>query len=251
MESDRCPECGIDIVDVKQRKSIIPWVHRAEIGRVRAYWRTVWLVSFGFKRFCQEMSRPAQLSDARRFRWVTVVVAFLPFAIVALVTIATAGARGINPTNVNYNAALFSLLGVLAALAIIPAIPFYALRHRELDLELQHRAAVLLLYAGSANLAWMFVAALFAIGGLIVKAAAPYSLMDAVLGMIGFGLFCAIWFMTVRDVVRIIKLTIKTPKAVFLMSLKIGVLWIAGGLLALVGLPLTIVFFILIYYSLQ
>ncbi|HSZ55361.1 MAG TPA: hypothetical protein VK797_06860 [Tepidisphaeraceae bacterium] len=78
--SDRCPECGLAIDRAGMSVSRIPWVHRREIGRFRAYWRTTWMVMVRRRRLADEMNRPITIADARRFWLVTVVLAWLPIA---------------------------------------------------------------------------------------------------------------------------------------------------------------------------
>src|SRR5438067_775146 len=54
----------------------IPWEHRRQIGRVRAYWRTVVGFTFRPARWARAGAPPAY-KDAVRFRAVTVGVGFL------------------------------------------------------------------------------------------------------------------------------------------------------------------------------
>lgn len=249
LESDRCPECGLDVVEVKRRASRIPWVHRAEVGRVRAYWKTVWMVSFRFRDFCNEIGVPAHLADAKLFRRITIPVALLPIVAMAIAIISqpTSG----NPIPIG-DLALYwglGLTGFLSSLILMTGTPFYALRHRDLDLELQHRAAVLCLYAASANFAWMFVVAVFVVAGLVMGAFQPRGLADAVLYMVAGGLFTAILGLTASDVMRVIKKGLKTPKATFSISIKVFLLWVGAALLGFFGVPFALFFLGLIYYS--
>lgn len=78
IESERCPECGSAIDRSMLGQSIIPWIHRRRIGRLRAFWRTVNLVTFRPRVFAREMNCPARQSDALRFRWMVVAHAFVP-----------------------------------------------------------------------------------------------------------------------------------------------------------------------------
>lgn len=78
--SERCPECGLAIDRATMSVSRIPWVHRREIGRFRAYWRTTRLAIVHPRRLAEEMNRPVELSDARRFWHVTVLLAWAPLA---------------------------------------------------------------------------------------------------------------------------------------------------------------------------
>src|SRR5438309_5444052 len=74
--SDRCPECGRRFDRSRILLPNIPWEQRRYIGRFRAYWRTVRLITF----------RPAKLAAvddavtvpaARSFRRWTIVLLFV------------------------------------------------------------------------------------------------------------------------------------------------------------------------------
>jgi hypothetical protein len=81
----RCPECGLLPDPEALRVSGIPWAHRARVGRLRAYLRTVRLVTFGSEALALEPSRPQDLRDARAFRRVQAsVVATVLLATLAL-----------------------------------------------------------------------------------------------------------------------------------------------------------------------
>src|SRR4051794_13275118 len=41
----RCSECGLEIDRAALERSGFPWAHRASLGRVRAFLKTVWLVT--------------------------------------------------------------------------------------------------------------------------------------------------------------------------------------------------------------
>jgi hypothetical protein len=75
----RCPECGLVIDRDGFARSRVPWVHRRHVGRIRAYWRTVWLATARPKELAAEAARPVGYGDAQRFRLVTAAVAALPF----------------------------------------------------------------------------------------------------------------------------------------------------------------------------
>lgn len=80
IKRNQCPECGEKFDAEKLRTSQIPWSHRKEIGRFRAYWRTVFLVMFRTKTFCTEIVRPVSYGDAKRFQWMTHVYASIGVA---------------------------------------------------------------------------------------------------------------------------------------------------------------------------
>ncbi len=82
--SDRCSECGYSLVDMGSPVSRIPWVHRKELGRFRAYWRTMWMVIKQPRRFREESARRVAYRDARLFQLVTVLHLYLPFLVYTL-----------------------------------------------------------------------------------------------------------------------------------------------------------------------
>ena len=83
--TDRCPECGVAIDAEALRVSAIPWAHRRQIGRIRAYVRTVRQVAFGSAALTLEPARPQDPRDARAFHRVTgTIVAMAHLGLLAL-----------------------------------------------------------------------------------------------------------------------------------------------------------------------
>ena len=80
ISSENCPECGLAIDRAAISISRIPWEHRKEIGRFRTYWRTTRLVMFHPRRLAEEMNRPIEYRNARRFQFVVVTLAWVPLA---------------------------------------------------------------------------------------------------------------------------------------------------------------------------
>ena len=66
-----CSECGLPIDRASLLVSAIPWAHRREIGRVRAYLATVWQVLSGSRALAYETAKPQDPADARSFARVT------------------------------------------------------------------------------------------------------------------------------------------------------------------------------------
>src|SRR5688572_21051733 len=91
IESDRCPECGREIDRSTLAVSKIPWVHRQEIGGVRAYFKTLVMATFRPRRIGEEAVRPVNYRDAQRFRWTTVAVVYLPLLVMAVALYASFG----------------------------------------------------------------------------------------------------------------------------------------------------------------
>lgn len=74
--ADRCPECGRRFDRARLISSEVPWEVRRHVGRVRAFFGTVWLVT---RRPGRLVAGDATLTlrAARRFRAVVVLVLFL------------------------------------------------------------------------------------------------------------------------------------------------------------------------------
>jgi hypothetical protein len=70
-ESDRCGECGLEIDREGLRTSGIPWVYRRRIGRIRAYFKTVWLFLADRRGVQFEAAKPQDPADGRAFARVT------------------------------------------------------------------------------------------------------------------------------------------------------------------------------------
>ena len=65
----KCPECGYSLLNIRSDVCRIPWVRRKELGRIRSYWLTVWMVTFRNRRFCEEYAHSLGYTEARRFQW--------------------------------------------------------------------------------------------------------------------------------------------------------------------------------------
>jgi hypothetical protein len=169
-DSRRCPECGLTIDPQELANSRIPWVHRLQIGRVRAYWRTVWLATAHTKFLSREIFRPVSYGDAQRFRLVTSVVAAIVPAIAVAVSLLGdrglgAALGGFDPFSSMPNQPVPGLLDIAlpwAAGAMLPAVlplciwlfvfaaagvPSYWFHPRLLPVIKQNRAVALSHYA--------------------------------------------------------------------------------------------------------
>jgi hypothetical protein len=100
-ESDRCPECGWEIDRTGLARSRIPWSMRGRaLGRFRAYWRTVWLGAWRVGRLAEEIGRPVELCDAKRFATITALLAACPYAISCIAAVIAEGGTGfLNPAD--------------------------------------------------------------------------------------------------------------------------------------------------------
>jgi len=92
IDSDRCPECGLAL-NVAAGFTI-PWSHRKEMGRLKAFWRTVRLASVQPKRLAMAVAEPVEYAAAQRFRWVVIALASLPPIVFFLVVVWCKGGTG-------------------------------------------------------------------------------------------------------------------------------------------------------------
>src|ERR1043165_7143879 len=69
--SDQCSECGQAIDRGSPGSTSFPWPHRRQIGPIRAYCKTVWLITAGSKELKFETLKNQTLSDARSFNRIT------------------------------------------------------------------------------------------------------------------------------------------------------------------------------------
>lgn len=176
MTEERCPECGLAVDRETIAKSQIPWTHRAQIGRVSAFIRTVWFVFSKPQVLARQSAKSVSYEDAQKFRWMVVLAGFIPLAAAALI------ARWLTPTSafvilpaigwpVTPVSAWFDVLTCFMAgiafwaipsiaiflfLAAITGIPSFFFHPRDLPVVRQNRAIALSYYC-CAPLTLMFI----------------------------------------------------------------------------------------------
>lgn len=74
--SSRCPECGKAFDRAILAAGRLPWLHRRQIGRIRAYLATLRLVMIHPFKLAAEATGPVNRREAVRFRALTVGLAF-------------------------------------------------------------------------------------------------------------------------------------------------------------------------------
>lgn len=254
LQSDRCPECGFDISIVRDRESQLPWVRRPELGLFRAYWKTVWMVIFRSEQFGLEICRPVDERAARRFRLATMLYAYLPFVLLTLIW-RLAAASFAKPVIdfAGYGLVGAVHVGVLACIALITAVPYYALYHRDVPLVKRHRAAVLSFYS-CAPLAWVFLSVLLGVTGVALTALIDED-FGPPLSAVGFymaavGVFLAILVAMMSDLRRNVRRVLRDSGPVWWITLKLIVLWFLGGLVTLIGIPFAYLFLAVVFHSL-
>ncbi len=187
LTSEFCPECGRSVEQFRLGVSQIPWVHRAEMGRCKAYWKTVMFVMTTTRRFSAEVAHPVSYSDAQKFRWLTVLHAFLPILVATVVVDSFIAARSWSSSHADpampgfvmspppwyvlaYQEAwpiVLSSAGVLLYLIAATGVPSYFFHPRDFPVHVQDRAVAASYYAPAA-LAWTFIPA-----ALVIVAVSP------------------------------------------------------------------------------
>lgn len=128
-------------------ESQIPWIRRRELGSTRAYFKTVFLTAFRFRRFCAEYFHPQDYAAANRFRWIT--------SALAAITVLTLALPRLGPPDIFR---FFNTAELCASLVVAPVVlmAFFAAAVQvsglffqlpRLPAEQQHRGTALSLYA--------------------------------------------------------------------------------------------------------
>jgi hypothetical protein len=248
--SDRCPECGLDVSFVKSDESRLPWLRRDTLGILRAYLMTVWMVMFRTKHFCLEMSRPVDEVEARRFRCVTIVLAFTPFLLF------TAALKCLRPDCFDafagfggYTFVVVTHAAIMAAWVSMTGVPYYVIRHPDIDSEKQMRAAALSLYCG-APLCLMGVAVATAIAGVACSRMSNRN-WDLLFYTLGGGVFLILMVVFLFDMQRVIRWMLGSSERSWAINLKLFFFWFLTGFLSLVGLPSATVFVMIVWHSMM
>lgn len=250
LTSNRCPECGLDIAFIKSAESHLPWMNRDKVGPVRAYLMTVWMVVFRTKHFCLEMSRPVDEVEARRFHRVTITLAFAPFLLFTLAL------RLLRPDAfdalVGFGGYTFFIAlhaAILAGILTVTVVPYYVIRHPDITLDRQRRAAALTLYC-AAPLSLTGVAVALAIAGVACTNVRNRD-WDLALYTAAVGVFLILACVTVFDVQRVLRWMLGGARRSWPIILR---LYCFGGLsafLCFIGFPAAIAFLIIVVHSLS
>jgi hypothetical protein len=169
LTSDRCPECGLRLDFIESDTPLIPWERRRALGRLRAYWQTVWQVMFRTRIFCRAIYRRVSYRDAQLFRWITILHVYIP-ALLALAVVHVLYPN-LLPLVADETGWWFVIVVggcVLLALAALTGVPSYLFHPRSLPLAQQNRA-VALSYYGCAALSLTPLALGIAGAGLAVS----------------------------------------------------------------------------------
>lgn len=269
--SDRCPECGLAIDRSRLGESTIPWVHRKQIGRIRAFYRTVKLATFSPREFAKEMSRAAHFRDAVLFRRVAVCCALAPIGVVLTIGYLYAlanfqvymvlRAADLVWSRDDLLGSVLQMLGVPLIWICLAMFLFactgvcsYFFHPKELSVVRQNRAIALSYYA-CGPLAWSPIVMLLAVGGSVLSALSyEYKfVLDPVLLSL---LILITWLpllllliAIVRAPVVLIGATTHQTGRKWLLGFVLPVAWIVLAILILVLIPLACALLALMFVS--
>lgn len=253
LTSDRCPECGYSLEALRSRIPRLPWAHRAEIGRMRAYWQTVWMVMFRHKRFCEEIARPVDYRDAQRFRWVTVLHAYVPILIGTVLLYAWVDPRRFDGTFLDdVSHAAWPLVGlhvcILLFLAGATGLPSYFFHPRGVPVEQQNRAIALSYYAAAA-LAWKpMVFVIFVAGELLSDV---HWVLGSAVSIAAGGLLLGQVFAWIADLIHVgVRVMPQRKGRLVLLAVTLPFLWLVLGCLIFFGLGFVALFLYVLAASL-
>lgn len=241
----RCPECGTDFDPTTLRVSRIPWVHRKELGFLRAYWKTVRLVMFRTTQFSQERCRPVDYRDAQRFRWLTILHVYVPVFVACAYAFGRALVRGEYEFDSRFLEAIIwstaQFCGVLFVVAMT-GVPSYLFHPRYLSIEQQNRAVALSYYACAA----LALTPLTCVLGL-----ASWAMYDAMMIEAGGTLFllfaCAAAAQILVYWIAVIQLASRTSVAranhTIVVAVTVPLMWIFVGGTISVGISFVVGYF--------
>jgi hypothetical protein len=276
--NQRCPECGLVIDREGLRRSRIPWVHRRQIGRVRAYLRTFWFATVQTKTLAGDVFRPLGYSDAKRFSLVTCVLAWIAPAVAIVIGLwqgedILAGAfGGFDPFRGTPGQPLTGILDIAlpwaagaAMLPVMPVcmflfllavsgVPSYWFHPKRLPVVRQNRAVAVSYYA-SAPLALLLLA------GACVLAMIPLSFRESnhsveqIQILLGLTIASLVLMSIVAFYANTLRLYHQATGASAGGTIGFAALlplsWLAVGLLTLYGIPWVVGFLRLVIESLR
>ena len=157
-ETGVCPECGEAFDAATLTTAAIPWQNRREVGRFRAFVRTVWLALRRPRELARQAARPVDYGDARRFQLVCVALAWLGVAPPAgywlwsnlrLFVEVSGGGSGLAGRFADAAVILALVAGLFLFLLTATGVAGYFFHPRGLAVELQDRALALSYYAAA------------------------------------------------------------------------------------------------------
>lgn len=270
IESERCPECGRPFDRAALRVSRIPWVHRRQIGRVRAFVQTVWLASFQPGKLAEEINWSVSYSEAQRFRQAVILLNFLPVVLLAGVLYGVAWLKtghlalsavvnlGVATSFVGEPCDVLVVLGAwLLFLLGMTGAHTYWFHPRRLPVVHQNRGVALAYYACAP------LALLPLVAGVIVGVALARDIVEGYLGSTGIIIWAAwawfffrawplgyLWFLWSVPLWLLRRTAHCSGGRMAAAAVLIPTLWVAVTVLTLGLVPLTVFGAAVVYYSL-
>lgn len=259
--SRSCPECGEAFDPDELSRSQIPWTSRARIGRLRAYWGTVLMVTLRPARLHREIARPVGYADARWFQVVT--IGHVMATALVLTAVLYVAPHCLQPTLAIERAAAWVWPVVLAHMLLLcflfaaTGVHTYWFHPRSVTLRRQNRAVALAYYC-CAPLAWTPLAfMLFGIGAVL-------DVFDWSFGSAGQEVWVAHIAATFGAAVVVLQFTLlwTLPTVLLRKAVRTGgaretvlavalpLLWLALAVLIFVAVPAAIAFAVLAFDSL-
>lgn len=236
-----CPECGLVLRAGDLVPSQIPWVHRQRLGCVRAFLKTLRLITSDLPTFLDELHHPVNYEHARRFRAVCVWIAFGSYLLSAAVWARMALARGAAGLGVGTNLGVIAgtsalVLFWLVAITGGTAIFFHP---RSFPIWKQNRGIALSCYA----CAPLVVTPLAAVLGVVAINNAIPDVVAALAAFFAILLTVALALKWLYLLVRIaIRLHPRPWRRSVAVALGVPALWAVCGLLLFGGAALAIAF---------
>ena len=273
IESDRCPECGFAVDRSAAAVSRIPWEHRRRLGRVRAYWRTMWMPS---RDVASDMIRPVNYRAARLYQIVTVLIASLPIAAMAALPVpdnfyqALGGSLSAWPIALPSGWAIDFMLPFLAGAGFRVVVPIaivlfflamtgvasYFFHPPHLTVVQQNRAIALSYYACTplvllvlpAIVGWAFLLLAIYKPDWLDRQFMSAAFMGFFTGLVPVVTLLLLWFTTLR---MLRAATVCSTARVATMAVTLPIAWALLAVLIIGGLPWLVGYGMIVYWSLQ
>lgn len=241
LAAPQCPECGLSLAFVDGPYSTIPWGDRRRIGCVRAFAWTVLLACFWPKQLCHEYCRPVSARDAGRFRWLCILVA------ATVMGLGVSGYGWLRPQDLYDTQQFFGawflpciLVSILLGLVVMSGAAGDLFITRRVHPELTRRARALSAYS-TAWLCWSWLPLVFfalapACEALEKRMRLPFDL-TGLIAIVGAALVPGIFFCWAIGLMRIARYTVREPRIVTRVAWVTPLIWLASGLLIMVGIP--------------
>jgi hypothetical protein len=259
IQSTRCPECGMEVDRSKLGESVIPWLHRGVLGRRRAFWRTVEMVSLRPGALAREMNRPAFLTDALKFRRAAVLHALLPFGVV-LTLVWWGWARRIwLPTDIA--GSVLQIVSLVVGWCCLAAMLWgisdsagYFFRPASLSLTRQNRAVALSYYACAPMAYLPFAAVIMGIALALLASQGRYLhiLLRAAIALVGAVPLLGNLILLIVAPVSLCRAVLRSHGGhATLLAIFLPLIWALWGAITLLALPAVWLAVVVMILSLQ